>query len=319
MVMTTESSEILKFSSACLGLLRSGMPRFSIIIPCYYSFETIPACLESLGRQRFGSFEVILVDSTPGGRGLEEFLAPYSWARGHVHPGRLGAHAARNLGASLATGEVLAFMDPDMTAHGDWLEQFERRLREGKTVVGGGVDCPPGYWARAVHVTKYGWWLTGGRARKRTQLPSGNLCLSRSLFHAVGGFPDRFWEGDTELSYRLREEGQELWHEPKAGTVHLDIPSWGDFLRERRSRGRDTAMARRGRHGWGWGQRALRTAGAPLVWLLMLWRSAEHAFRSRWTGRWVVSLPVIGAGLAWWVAGECAGYWGNRQNGKGPE
>lgn len=256
-----------------------------------------------------------MVDSTPGGRGLEEFVAPYPWARGYVHGERLGAHAARNVGVGLATGEVIAFMDPDMTADREWLERLEGRLREGKTVVGGGVDCPAGYWSRAVHLTKYGWWLSGGRARRRTQLPSGNLCLGRSLFLEVGGFPDRYWEGDTELSYRLRERGEELWHEPAARTVHLDVPSGRAFLRERFARGWDTALARRRRHGWGWGVRLARTAAAPAVWAVMMGRSAVMAGQAGWMSRWLVSLPVVGAGLAWWVAGECAGYWAREGGG----
>jgi glycosyltransferase involved in cell wall biosynthesis len=307
--MTTERFGILNVPSACFVSLSAPVPRFSIIVPCYFSYETLAGCLASLAEQRFTSFEVIVVDSTPGGRSLEEFVAPYRWARGYVHGERLGAHAARNLGAGMATGEVIAFVDPDMTADREWLERLEGRLREGKPVVGGGVDCPAGYWARAVHLTKYGWWLSGGRGRGRTQLPSGNLCLARSLFLAAGGFPDRYWEGDTELSYRLRERWEELWHEPAARTVHLDIPSGWAFLRERFSRGWDTALARRRRHGWGRAERALRTAAAPMVWAVMLGRSAAMAARAGWAGRWVASLPVVGAGLAWWVAGECGGYW----------
>jgi glycosyltransferase involved in cell wall biosynthesis len=308
-VTTTESLGVELDTSVLAKWPSFRVPRFSIIVPCYHSYETLPQCLLSLQTQTFRSFEAILVDSTPGGQGLADLLAPYPWAQGYVHPQRLGAHAARNLAAGLATGEILAFIDPDMTAHPQWLERLDRQLQNGHSVVGGGVDCPPHYWARTVHLTKYGWWLSGGSARPRTQLPSGNLCLPRSLFFEVGSFPDRYWEGDTELSYRLRDKGHLLWHEPNAVTVHLDVPPWQGFLRERRLRGYDTALARTSRHRWGTGQRLLRSLASPLVWLLMLWRSACHAVGSGWGLRWLLSSPIIAAGLAWWVAGECSGYW----------
>jgi GT2 family glycosyltransferase len=259
--------------------------------------------LASLGRQKCADFEVLLIDSTPGGPEGEAAAGRYARTRYYHHPERLGAHAARNLGARMAQGEWLAFMDPDMTASPEWLETF-RRAPAGVRCAGGGVDCPPGYWARAVHLTKYGWWLPGGRTRRHTQLPSGNLCLRKDLFFEMGGFPDRYWEGDTELSLRLRARGVELWFLPEARTVHYDAPGWGGFLRERWERGADTARARMARHGWSAVQRWLRAAAAPLVWGVMMGRSAAHAVRAGWGGRWLLAAPVIGAGLAAWTAGE---------------
>lgn len=285
------------------------MLRFSIIVPCYRSNATLAACLESLAQQRFRSFEVILVDSTPSDESSRDLAAPYPWVIYHYSPVRLGAHAARNVAAQFARGELLAFIDPDMTANADWLQRLDAEQRSGHTVLAGGVDCPAGYWPQAVHLTKYGWWLSGGPAKKHSQLPSGNLCLPRALFQELGGFPDRFWEGDTALSYAIASKGIELWQQPLAIAVHHDVPNLRGFLQERRLRGLDTALARRHRLRWGLSERVLRSLAAPLVWLLMLFRGAGFAFDSGWGWRWVLSSPVIGIGLAFWVAGECQGYW----------
>ncbi len=285
------------------------MVKFSIVIPCYQSSATLPACLESLEGQTHGAFELILVDSTPGVDAVSPVAAAYPWAKCHHHPERLGAHAARNLAAQMATGELLAFMDPDMTAAPDWLAQLDAEQQRGHTVVGGGVDCPIGYWTQAVHLTKYGWWLSGGRLDTRSQLPSGNLCLPRRLFLEVGGFPDRFWEGDTALSDTLAARNITLWHQPAAVTVHNDVPSWRSFLRERYLRGYDTARARTQRNGWGKWQRGARTLASPLTWMLMLWRGARLAVRSGWGRRWLFASPVIGAGLLCWVVGESRANW----------
>ncbi|MBE7542849.1 MAG: glycosyltransferase [Bryobacteraceae bacterium] len=281
------------------------MPVFSVIIPCYHSAATLEACLHSLDGQTFPDFEVILVDSTPTGPAGEDVAKRHDRTRWYHHPERLGAHAARNLAAGMAEGRYLAFMDPDMTAAPDWLDRFRRALeQEGRVVVGGGVDSPPGYWARAVHLTKYGWWLSGGRAKVHSQLPSGNFCLPRALFLEMGGFPDRYWEGDTELSYQLRGRGLELWHLPEARTTHYDAPPLRGFLRERWQRGVDTAQARMTRLGWSGMQRALRVGASPVTWAVMMARSARLAIEAGWGGRWLGAAPVIGVGLAAWVAGE---------------
>ena len=206
----------------------------------------------------------------------------------------------------MAAGEILVFIDPDMTADPEWLATFNRAFEDGHIdVAGGGVDCPPGYWSCAVHLTKYGWWLPGGPDGKRPQLPSGNFSLSKQLFLDVGGFPDRFWEGDTELSYRLRARGLELSYVPKARTTHYDTPPFSAFIKERWLRGFDTGQARMARMHWHAVHRAMLVVAAPITWVVMVARSARFAIESGWGMRWVAAAPVIGVGLAAWVAGEC--------------
>jgi GT2 family glycosyltransferase len=280
----------------------------SVIIPCYYSHTTLRACLESLQSQTFQDLETIVIDSTPELDASYRIAGEFAGMQRHRHPERLGAHAARNLGAEMAHGGTLAFLDPDMTADPRWLERLGAAHRSGRAVVGSGVDCPPGYWVGAVHLTKYGWWLPGGAASTRPQLPSGGLSVRRELFLSLGGFPARFWEGDTELSDRLRKLGYSLWHEPGAITVHHDAPSVGGFLAERWARGYDTACARAARGGWTRLMCAARLAAAPVVWVLMMARSFRYVAAARRGLAWLGASPVIGVGLAAWVAGECRAY-----------
>jgi GT2 family glycosyltransferase len=261
-----------------------------------------------LSRQNLESFEVLLIDSTPGADHVTPIASRFPFARCHRHPHQLGAHAARNVGARMAQGHLLAFMDPDMTADPDWLERLRAAWKPGENVVGGGVDCPPGYWPMAVHVTKYGWWIAGGKPRAVEQLPSGNFCIPRELYLEMGGFPDTYWEGDTELSYRLRQRGFTLWQETSARTIHFDAPPLRGFLRERWLRGYDTGKARMRRHGWTPAERAVRIAAAPAVWALMMWRSLVKAAEREWLWRWVASSPVVAAGLLSWVLGECVAH-----------
>lgn len=91
------------------------MTRFSVIIPCHNAAATIGATLEALVRQTDSDWEAICIDdgSTDS---TNEIIASHTAAcpriRLHASPGR-GPSDARNHGAALARGEILAFCDAD--------------------------------------------------------------------------------------------------------------------------------------------------------------------------------------------------------------
>ena len=285
-------------------------PAISVIIPCYRSHQTLRACLDALAAQSRRDFEVILVDSTPGDDQAVAIGRAYPFVRCHKSPERLAAHAARNQGARLARGELLVFTDPDMRAHPDWLAHLGRQHDEGARVVGGGVDCPPGYFNRGVHMTKYGWWLSGGPVQRRPQLPSGNFSVLRVVFERAGGFPSRFWAGDSELSWRLRAMGYELVFEPRAALTHMHEPGLREFVTERFARGRDFGQARVLRERWGLVRRALQGGLAPAVPSLMAVKAGWFAVRTCHSFLWLATLPVQLVGYAAWALGEATAFAG---------
>src|SRR6266571_4199886 len=88
------------------------MPLFSIIIPTYNRASLLPHTLNSVWGQSFSDFEVIVVDdgSTDA---THQLLSGYQ-GRLRVFPqNNRGPGAARNLGASRASGDYLAFLDSD--------------------------------------------------------------------------------------------------------------------------------------------------------------------------------------------------------------
>jgi glycosyltransferase involved in cell wall biosynthesis len=283
-------------------------PVVSVIIPCYHSHGTLAACLDSLRDQSHRDFEVILIDSTPDDDRAVSIAEVYSFVRCHKSTTRLSAHAARNLGARHARGELLVFIDPDMRAHPEWLARLCLQQGAEARIVGGGVDCPEGYWNRAVHMTKYGWWLVGGRLQRRPQLPSGNVSIPRLVFERAGGFPARFWAGDSELSWRLRGLGHELWLEPEAVLTHLHEPSAREFVTERFVRGRDFGRARVLRERWGKIRCLAQTALLPAIPPLMALKASWFSARTRHLAWWFATLPVQLAGYAAWAAGEATAH-----------
>ncbi len=89
--------------------------KVSVIIPVYNVETYLRQCLDSVAGQTLGEIEVICVDdgSQDGsGKILDEYQQHDSRFR-VVHQVNEGVSAARNLGIEMATGEFVAFMDPD--------------------------------------------------------------------------------------------------------------------------------------------------------------------------------------------------------------
>ncbi len=113
--------------------------RFSIIITFYNQRGFIKDALDSALSQRNADFEVIVVDdcSTDGS---QEILKGYGDAiRLVCHRTNQGVGAARNSGASLATGNYLLFHDGDDLFLPWTLDVFERviQAKKPKLILGG--------------------------------------------------------------------------------------------------------------------------------------------------------------------------------------
>jgi glycosyltransferase involved in cell wall biosynthesis len=97
----------------------SHMPLVSVIIPFYNEEEFLSEAIDSVRQQTYAHWEIILVDdgSTNHSRDIAKgYAAAYPEKIAYVdHAGHVnkGAAASRNLGVSLAKGELLAFLDSD--------------------------------------------------------------------------------------------------------------------------------------------------------------------------------------------------------------
>lgn len=93
----------------------SNAPTFSIVIPVYNAYETLPSTIASVLHQTDPNWELILVDdgSTDGSLNLMLSFASDDDRIRAVSQSNAGPSAARNLGAGLARGEFLAFLDAD--------------------------------------------------------------------------------------------------------------------------------------------------------------------------------------------------------------
>lgn len=96
-------------------------PHVSVIIPAYNCAEFIGETLESVFRQTFKNYEIVLVnDGSPDTQILEKTLCPYFENLVYIKQKNGGAAAARNAGIENSGGVFLAFLDGDDV----WLPEF---------------------------------------------------------------------------------------------------------------------------------------------------------------------------------------------------
>lgn len=173
--------------------------RVSVIV-CAYTmarFDILRRAIDALYRQQLRPHEVIVVvdnNETLANR-LEAVLPAGTTVL--RNEGESGASAARNVGVAAASGELLAFIDDDAVADGDWLTHLTNRLADRSvTIVGGriiaewpAVGRPPWFpeeldWL--VGCTYRGLPLREGNVLRN--VISCNMALRREAFAAVGGF-----------------------------------------------------------------------------------------------------------------------------------
>lgn len=88
---------------------------FSIIIPVYNTSKELPKCIESIMKQTYKDFEIVLIDdgSTDcSGELIDSYSRKYQCVRA-FHIPNSGVSSARNYGLAKAKGKYIVFIDSD--------------------------------------------------------------------------------------------------------------------------------------------------------------------------------------------------------------
>ncbi len=197
--------------------------KVTVIVPTLHGGEPLRACLDSLDRQTFPGFEVIVVDNSAGHAAKDTgFVSPR--VRILNNEENLGFGAAMNLGIAAGDSEFVAALNDDAAPHPQWLEalvcaiseRYEIGMCASKVILPGaeGLDsagmllCGDGSSKQRGHgeaPEKFG-------RSEDVLLPSGSAALyRRDMLVEVGGFDESFFLycEDTDLGLRARWGGWE--------------------------------------------------------------------------------------------------------------
>ena len=111
----------------------------SAIIPVYNEEKTIGDCLKSLFKQTYKSLEIILIDDGSTDQ-TPQLIKRYREKNPSIpkivilNQNHKGPGTARNLGAKYARGEILVFVDADMTFDKNFIKDLITPITEEKTI-----------------------------------------------------------------------------------------------------------------------------------------------------------------------------------------
>lgn len=187
---------------------------FSIIIPVHISTDYLLQTKQKLSQQTYRNFEVLIISDNISN-------SPNPCIK-------------RNLGAKMAKGEYLCFLDDDSYPDPNWLHNIKKQISKhpGFAAFCGPALTPPEdniYQQASGHV-----WSSimgsGGAGTYRSQMssprfvndyPTVNLIVKRSAFEKVGGFKIKYWPGeDTIFCLDLINDHQKIFYHPSIIVFH---------------------------------------------------------------------------------------------------
>jgi glycosyltransferase involved in cell wall biosynthesis len=217
---------------------------FSVIVPTYNRLHLLKKTLESLFRQDFPDYEIVVVNDGSSD-GTKEYLESLQ-AAGKVrcfHQVNQGPARGRNLALANARYDFIAFIDDDCLAPRDWLSSYAARLTEwGCDGIGGSARTgnPDNIYALTNdHIMNF-FKSTNSADTKVPFLTSNNAVYRKTALDRVGGFDSGFWimAEERDLNLRLAESGATLRYHAHIAITHFNDETFGKFVRHQLAAGR---------------------------------------------------------------------------------
>jgi GT2 family glycosyltransferase len=215
-------------------------PTFSIVVPTFERLDRLGRTITTLLDTRYPAdrFEIIVVDdgSNPRTQAVVEAACPDRGRIRLLDGSRRGGAAARNLGASQASGDFLVFMDDDILVQPQHLTAaLEAFDLHGDCIVGGDWTflpevsdqlsrSPLGRYRLAVE-RSYRSEPPTGRWSFPRGLPTAHITVRRDHFWDIGGFDEALPGAGCEdwaFCLRAHEAGYKLVHDHELLLLHND-------------------------------------------------------------------------------------------------
>ena len=209
-----------------------------MVIPAYNAEATLERCLDSLQRQSFAPFQLILVDDCSS-----DCTAALASSRGievvSFHD-RAGPAEARNRGADISQGDVILFIDSDVVAPRDLLERMgdifvsEDGVAAVQTLYS--PDCPAEDMVSRYQNFYYFFALDRMESGSTATFATWCAAVRKDAFREAGGFNTSIPEPtveDEELGYEIADRGGRILLAKDIRVTHLASYSLPQFISRR--------------------------------------------------------------------------------------
>lgn len=178
-------------------------PVYSVIVPTYERHSQLKLLMGRLQKQVERDFEVIIVDQSKNP--WSEANNDYGFPLTYFHSPVKGAVRARNIGATIARGKIIAFVDDDCLPAESWLLNARKYFSHEHVVAVEGLIISD-------HLNDPDWRPVTNVNFEGIGFMTANLIVRSCIFQKLGGFDLSFdkphFREDTDLGWRLQNVGE---------------------------------------------------------------------------------------------------------------
>lgn len=214
---------------------------FSLIIPLYNRPQEIDELLDSLTRQVYRRFEVLVIEdgSTRDARSIVESYRDRLTIRYFTKPNE-GQGFTRNFGFERAKGDYFIIFDSDCLIPPDYLQHVIAYLDREPLDAYGGPDAAHDTFTpvqRAISYSMTSPFTTGGIRGNKSHIGtfhprSFNMGVSRKVWEQIGGFKLTRLGEDIEYSIRIQASGFKIGLIPDAVVYHKRRTDFRQFYKQ---------------------------------------------------------------------------------------
>jgi len=208
--------------------------KVSVILPTYRREGLLCQTIADILKQDYPDFELLVLDQSPVHEPqTKRFLDSVVDEISYYHLSQPGVVAACNEGVRNASGEILLFIDDDISIPDNKL--LERHVRNYEDSMIGGVAGKI-LDAQTLEENRYnphsndwtwGYFATTWNHNHRTEVvtaPGANMSFRRQLLLELGGFDENFsgnaFRFETDVCYRLKKLGYKTIFDPHVVVLH---------------------------------------------------------------------------------------------------
>lgn len=209
----------------------------SIVIPTYNGASRIANCLTALLPQAEAHGAEILVVDDGSTDDTARVVSQYPSVR-LIQKSNAGPAAARNHGATEATGNIILFTDDDCVPAPDWLAKMLAPFEDADVVGAKGVyrTLQKSIVARFVQIEYEDRYRLMSVHKDIDFVDTYSAAFRRERFLEIGGYDTSFpvaCAEDIELSYRMSARGWKMKFVPDAVVYHTHPDSLPKYLKKK--------------------------------------------------------------------------------------
>lgn len=215
-------------------------PQVSVVIPTRNRGNWIVHTIETILRNDFADYEVIVVDQSVDDltqKGIAPFLNSARFR--YLHTETSGSSRARNTGIQHARGELIALTDDDCQVQPNWIAEIARAFERDHRIAVVLGNIFPADHDRAIgfipnYVRAEPFLARTIREKHRAEGVSACMAIRRQVWSELHGFDEMLGAGErfhaaeeTDLIIRALMHGYFVYETPKVFVTHYGLRTWG--------------------------------------------------------------------------------------------